>query len=346
MHVRSSALISILFAALVWAASAPTFTNPLLPAGPDPWVAQKDGWYYYMNTTGRNLVVWKTRDMTDLKDAQTKVVWNPPASGPYSKEIWAPEIHFVNGKWYIYFAADAGDNASHRVYAIENASADPLEGDWTFKGKVSDASDHWAIDPTVFDNNGQWYMVWSGWPGDKDGEQDLYIARLSNPWTVSGQRSRISKPQYPWEKVGDIQRPAGSTAPNHVNVNEGPEILKHGGRIFLIYSADGCWTDSYDLGMLKTSPSANLLDAKSWSKFPNPVFTTSASAHAYSPGHNGFFTSPDGKQNWIIYHANPDPGEGCGNHRSPRIQQFTWNDDGTPDFGSPVPIGEALPKPE
>src|SRR5579875_3340563 len=107
MPIRWLAVLSLALAAFVTAATAPTFTNPLLDAGPDPWVTQKDGWYYYMNTTGHDLTVRKTRDMTDLRHAETKIVWTPPASGPYSHDIWAPEIHFVDGKWYIYFAADA-----------------------------------------------------------------------------------------------------------------------------------------------------------------------------------------------------------------------------------------------
>jgi GH43 family beta-xylosidase len=97
--------------------------------------------------------------------------------------------------------------------------------------------------------------------------------------------------------------------------------------------------------MLQTTASANLLDPKSWNKSPQPVFTGSPEAHAYSPGHNGFFLSPDGQQNWILYHANPEPHEGCGGQRSPRAQPFTWNSDGTPNFGRPVPLAEPIPKP-
>src|SRR5690348_13240502 len=104
-----------------FAGSSQTFTNPLLPTGPDPWVIYKDGFYYYMNTTGMNLTIWKTRSIADLKTAEKKVVWRPPASGPYSHEVWAPELHFLDAKWYIYFAADAGTNQTHRVWVIENA---------------------------------------------------------------------------------------------------------------------------------------------------------------------------------------------------------------------------------
>jgi GH43 family beta-xylosidase len=87
-------------------------------------------------------------------------------------------------------------------------------------------------------------------------------------------------------------------------VNEGPEILTHGDKMFLVYSASGCWTEYYALGMLTTSIDSNLLDAASWKKSTQPVFQSSPAAHAYGTGHNSFFKSPDGKEDWILYHAN------------------------------------------
>jgi GH43 family beta-xylosidase len=347
----------VVFAAsvLVWAASASvaqvtpaspscsgapgdTFTNPLLPTGPDPWVVWWKGFYYYSNSSGTNLTLRKTADITDLRNAEKKAVWRPEPGHQWSNELWAPELHRWGNQWYIYFAADAGDNASHRIYVVESDSDDPIEGSWTFKGKVSDSSDKWAIDPTTFELDGEHYLVWSGWEGDQDGEQDLFIAHMSHPWTIDSPRSMISKPTFPWEKHGDLPG-------RHVNVNEGPEVLLHGDKIFIVFSASGCWTDFYALGLIQANVGATLLDAKSWTKLNHPFLSTDPMAGAFGPGHNGFFKSPDGKQDWIIYHANPEPHEGCGNSRSPRIQRFTWNVDGTPDFGTPVPLGQPLEKP-
>ena len=322
-----------------------TFTNPLLATGPDPWVEYHDGFYYYMNTTGTNLTVWKTRNMADLKSAPKKIVWTPPKSGPYSHEIWAPEIHFLEGKWYIYFAADAGTNQTHRIWVIENGSADPLQGEWTFKGKLADPSDKWAIDASVFEDQGKLYFIWSGWEGDINGTQNIYIARLKNPWTVDGKRTRLSIPEYPWEKVGDMPPQLRPDNPPHIDVNEGPEVLKHDGKIFLVYSASACWTDNYALGMLTADSGADLLDSAVWEKSPEPVFQQSPENHVYATGHNSFFKSADGKEDWILYHANSEPNQGCGAHRSPRAQPFTWNADGSPSFGAPVPAGKPIPRP-
>jgi len=321
---------------------AKTFHNPLLSSGPDPWVIADNGFYYYMNSTQSNLTIWKTRDITDLAHAEKKVVWTAPASGPYSKDIWAPELHRFDGKWYVYFAADAGDNESHRIYAIESDSADPLAGTWTFKGKIADATDKWAIDVTAFENRGQKYLLWSGWEGDGDGEQRIYIAHLKDATTIDSERVMLSYPKYPKERVGDLlNRPEMP----HVNVNEGPEILQHGDDIFLVYSGSACWTDYYSLWVVRAKADSNLLDPKSWTKYDHPFFQKDYDAHVFGTGHNGFFKSPDGKEDWIIYHANPETGQGCGNYRSPRIQKFTWNADGTPNFGKPIATDVPLNKP-
>lgn len=321
--------------------AVPTFTNPLLPSGADPYSFYKDGYYYYTHTAQNRLVLWKTRDLSDLKNAEQKTIWTPPRNTRYSKELWAPEILFLRGKWYMYFAADDGNNHNHRMYVLENSAADPMQGEWVFKGKVADPSDKWAIDGDVFEYKGQLYMIWSGWAGDTNGQQNIYIAKMSNPWTIEGERVLISEPEYKWEKYGYLK---GET-PDHVYVNEGPQFLIRNDRIFIVYSASGCWTENYTLGMLTLTNNKNLLDRNNWVKSPEPVFKAAPENGVYAAGHNSFFKSPDGKEDWILYHANPQPGQGCGGHRSPRAQRFTWRKDGTPDFGRPLPTNNALPEP-
>jgi GH43 family beta-xylosidase len=311
------------------------FNNPILSSGADPWSIYKDGFYYYTNTTGNRLEIWKTKNIIDLKSAERKVIWRPPVGMGYSKEIWAPELHFLNDKWYMYFAADDGNNTNHRMYVVENASSDPLKGEWVFKGKVGDDTDRWAIDGTVFNYKKQLYMLWSGWEGEKNGQQNIYIAKMANPWTISGKRQLLSAPEMEWEKVGAFKDP-------YVSVNEGPQILINNDKVFLIYSASGCWTDSYNLGMLTFKGKCDLLDSHSWVKSKDPVFSKSEANGVYAPGHNCFFKSADEKEDWILYHANDTPGQGCGRFRSPRAQRFTWNKDGSPNFGVPLSLKQQL----
>ncbi|UGU15703.1 glycoside hydrolase family 43 protein [Sinomicrobium kalidii] len=309
-----------------------TFTNPILPSGADPYSTYHNGYYYYTHTLGDKLMLWKTRNLADLKNAESKLIWTPPEGTPYSKDIWAPEFHIIDGKWYVYFAADDGDNNNHRMYVLENQSEDPFTGKWEFKGKVSAWPDRWAIDGNVFKYKGTLYMIWSGWEGDTNGQQNIYIARMKNPWTIDGKRVLIAEPTYAWEKQGDLDDAAN---PPHVNVNEGPQYLEHNGKIFIVFSASGCWTDYYALGLLSLE-GEDILDPSSWKKHPEPVFTKSEENSVYAPGHNSFFKSPDGTEDWILYHANANPGDGCGGKRSPRMQKIRWNEDGTPRPGSPV----------
>jgi GH43 family beta-xylosidase len=246
-------------------------------------------------------------------------------------------LHFINNKWYTYYTAGSStDFSTQRTFVLENASDDPRVGTWEDKGKIYDpAADYFAIDGTVFTHNGSNYFIWSGQASGTDKTQRLYIARMSNPWTLETSRTLISSPQFVWETQG--APPA---------VNEGPEILKNpSGKVFLIYSASGCWTDEYSLGMITLKDAGNPLNASDWIKTASPVFMKSAASFAFGPGHNSFFKSADGTEDWIIYHANSAAGQGCADFRNPRMQKFTWKSDGTPNFGEPLNINTAIKKP-
>ncbi len=321
---------------------AQTFTNPLLPVGADPWSIYKDGHYYYTHTLQDSIVIWKTANLANLEKAERKTIFIPDSGKAYSKEIWAPEIHFLNNKWYVYFAADDGRNENHRMYVLENSSLNPIQGEWILKGQVADETNKWAIDGSVFYHNNQLYIVWAGWEGNVNFEQNIYIAKMKNPWTITGERVKISSPLFDWEKHGDLNNEGN---PPHVDVNEGPQILKHKKKTFLIYSASGCWTDYYALGMLTLKQGKSIMKASSWVKSNKPVFKQSLQNQVFAPGHNSFFKSPDGSEDWILYHANPLPNLGCGQNRSPRAQKFTWNKNGTPNFGLPLPTQKKLLNP-
>ncbi|TAE28862.1 MAG: glycosyl hydrolase family 43 [Cytophagales bacterium] len=319
-----------------------TFTNPIKSSGPDPWVWQDGGWYYYMNTTGRDLTLWRTRNIADLATAESKVIYTPPTGTAYSRDLWAPEIHKINGAWYIYVAADSLNNLTHRIWVLENTDADPFAGTWTMKGKLTDPGDHWAIDLTILQHKGKLYASWSGWEGQTNGRQDIYIARLKNPWTMRGDRVKIAQPQYGWELHGKTPEAWHKTEPREVLVNEGPEFLQNGRKTFIVYSANACWLD-YCLGLLEHT-GGSMLKARNWRKHPQPVFTQSPENKVWAPGHGGFFTTNNGATNWMIYHANPSETDGCGNKRAPHMQTFSWNPDGTPNFGKPIPkVSTAMP---
>jgi GH43 family beta-xylosidase len=317
--------------------AANTFTNPVFNVGPDPWVFQKDDNYYVTYTTGRNLKLIKTKKMSTLNStaATSRVVWNPPASGMNSAEIWAPELHEINGTWYIYYAGSDGNNVNHRMWVVSNDSADPLIGTWTDEGEIELPDDKWAIDGSPVRIDGQWYFAWSGWEGDINVAQNIYLAKMDSPTEVSGERSLLIRPEADWETNG-----------TNPTVTEGPQFITHEGRQFLFYSAGGCWRDGYSIGALVLETGTDPLVAANWSRLPsNPLFTSNRSGGAYGPGHNSFFKSPDGTEDWILYHANRNPGDGCGDLRSIRMQPFTWSAEGIPQLGTPAAVGQLLEVP-
>jgi GH43 family beta-xylosidase len=309
-----------------------TFTNPLLPSGADPWVLYKDGYYYYTHTVGNKINLWKTPDLHKLKDVSPITVWTPPSAGPNSKSIWAPELHFFDGKWYLYYTATDVNNdgdASRYVFVLENDSPDPLTKKWTDKGKMN--TQYSGLDGSIFEHQGIRYFMYSAYVGP---QSVLVISKMKNPWTLTEQQTMIAKPDKTWEKFGGRQ------------ILEGPQFLKHRGeKLFIVYSASACWADEYSLGMLTADATSDLLKPSSWKKSEQPVFRQSPENNVYAPGHNSFFKSPDGKQHWILYHANSGPGQGCDHRRSPRMQPFSWRKDGTPDFGIPVKTDMKQPIP-
>jgi len=303
--------------------------NPLLPSGADPWAIYQNGFYYYTHTVGNKLVLWKTKELQKLKSAEVKTVWTPPPAGPNSRDIWAPELHFLDNKWYLYYTATdkqkPGDDTRY-IFVLENTAADPLSGTWTDKGKLN--TNYSGLDGSVFEHKGKRYFLYSAYVGS---QSRLFIAGMLNPWTLQEDQVQIAAPTYSWEDQGGRQ------------ILEGPQFLRgKKKKIFIVYSAGACWSDNYALGMLTASAKSNLLNPASWQKSPEPVFKQSPENNVYAPGHNSFFKSADGKEDWILYHANSKPEQGCGSKRSPRAQKFTWKKDGTPDFGKPVPTGLSL----
>ena len=328
---------------------AATYTNPLLPVGPDPWAIWHGDQYYYMHTLKDSLVLWKTKDVTDLKNAVCKTIW-VPTDPSNSSNLWAPEIQNINGKWYVHYAADDGNTDNHQLYVLENVNADPFEGEFVMKGRIStDPDNNWAIDGSLFEHRGEWYMVWSGWQTRRvDTEtQCIYIARMANPWTLGSERVLISKPELEWERHWINEE--GWTPDYTVYVNEGPQPFKSpkGKYIHMVYSASGVWTPHYALGLLTANVDDDLLDPKSWKKSPKSVFKQAPENGVFGTGHNSFFKSPDGTEDYILYHARDTQVDspGKGDTRSPRAQKINWDENDYPIFGKPLPTTTELPKP-
>ncbi|GGY67112.1 glycoside hydrolase family 43 protein [Pseudoduganella albidiflava] len=330
MPYRSLPLIAALVFALP-AGAAPVFDNPLVPQRADPHVTLQADGYYYLTATAPEydrIEVRRARDLNGIGKGESKVVWRSHATGPMSRNIWAPEMHRIDGKWYIYFTAGRDDAPLDiRLYVLENDAANPLEGTWQERGQLKTGWEVFALDATTFALDGRRYLLWTQRPPTADKHMTaVYIAEMDTPLSIKGPATLLTTPEYAWEKV-------------KFDVNEAPAVLVKNGRVFVTYSASA--TDAnYALGMLTADAGANLLDAASWTKSPRPVFASSKAAGQYGPGHNSFTTTPDGKTDILVYHARGYehiPGDSLNDpNRHTRAQAIAWRADGTPDFGEPV----------
>jgi GH43 family beta-xylosidase len=310
-------------------ATRPTFTNPVVRSvdAPDPWVIRKDGFYYFTATLEPDggIWVWRSRTLTGLDAGEKVKVWAAPKTGPMSRRIWAPELHFLDGRWYVYFTASDGQEKNHRHFVLRAETDDPL-GAYEALGRVDDL-EAFAIDASVLrmPDGRLYWMVSTG---------KLEIGPMTDPASADmSRRVVLAEATHPWER-GWL---------------EAPQALVRDGRVFVVYSAGHSATPHYVLGLLEYT-GGDVLDPKNWRKHHAPVFTpyVGADGSVFTTGHNCFTTSPDGTEDWLVYHGKDwradDAGHGF-RGRKTRVQPFTWNPDGTPNFGRPIPSSVPIPVP-
>ncbi|MBK1878356.1 glycoside hydrolase family 43 protein [Pelagicoccus mobilis] len=308
--------------------------QPLIEQRADPHILRgPDGYYYFSASVPEydRLELRRAKTIRGLADAEKVTVWTKPSKGPYSELIWAPEIHFVNGVWYIYFAAAPSreikdDLFQHRMYVAHTNAVNPLEGKWIGPIRVDSGIDTFCLDATVFEHRQELYYVWAQKERGIEGNSNLYIAKMESPYVLASEPVRLSIPEYEWEVRGFW-------------VNEGPSVLKRNSRIFLSYSASAT-DENYAMGLLYADECSDLLDSKSWTKSKTPVLCSDLESNHFGPGHNSFTVSENGEDDLLVYHAREyteivgdplwDP------NRHTFVKKLAWDEDGMPLFTGAV----------
>jgi len=313
----------------------PRIVNPLVRQRADAQVFRhSDGWYYMTGSVPEydRLVLRRSRTIAGLATAQERVLWRHLPSGPLSGFIWAPEMHKVDGRWVMYFAAGPSGGGEDvfriRTHAIACDGDDPMTGQWHVLGQFRMAWDSFNLDSTSFVHRGTRYFAWAQREDGIDTNSNLYIAPMASALTLAAKPSRLSIPTLDWEIRG-------------FKVNEAPAVLARNGHLFMTYSASA--TDArYCMGMLSVRDDADIMDPAAWTKSQHPVFQSSPKNKVWGPGHNSFTVDERGRD-MLVYHGRDyetivgdplfDP------NRHTRVQPFRYDGDGTPLFGEPVANG-------
>lgn len=320
------------------------YADPFIMERADPYIVKgEDGFYYftasYPATSPHQgydrIILRRSKTVSGLAKAEENVIWSAHTSGIMAKHIWAPEMHFIGGKWYLFFAAGNSDNVWHiRPYVLE-CSGDPYNpSNWIEKGAFqasegdTSAFQSFSLDMTYFECNGKHYVVWA----EIIETSNLYIAQINpeEPWKLITKATLISKPEYDWEKVVH-------------NVNEGPSILFHEDKIYIFYSASGTGSE-YCMGRLAALMEADLLDPSVWTKCEVPVLQTKDLQNQSGPGHNSFVIDEHGIL-LLVYHARPSAHDhgACDTYnreslydpcRHTRLKRVHFSSDGTPILNS------------
>lgn len=307
------------------------FNEPWILQRADPYILRHtDGQYYFTATVPEydRLVLRRSSTLAGLANAPETEIWHKHESGVQSEHIWAPELHFLDGKWYIYYSAsDKDDIWALRPYVLVCEDRDPVTGRWTELGKMKRADEDpfsfedFSLDATVFENHGKRYYVWAEKVGTGKKISNLYIAEMERPDKLRTVQVLLTGPDYDWERVGFW-------------VNEGPAAIKRDGKIFLTYSASETGID-YCVGMLSIDENEDLLDPRKWKKERYPVLKTDASLQIYGPGHNSFTVDEEGND-IMVYHARTEAeitGDPLYNpNRHTQLMKVQWSEDGRPVF--------------
>lgn len=293
-----------------------SFGNPIIPNSAkgntwDPYVLRYGGCYYHCYSNAQGVYVTRSETLWDIGKGETIQVYDCTKEGALC-EWFAPELHHINGKWYIYASPDYG-GWMHTMTVLVGEGDTPMCL-YRNGGAIGGLEGKWTIDGTVMIHQGQLYFIWSDCSA-------LYLAQMSDPCRITGEIITLSRPEYPFEtKIGPVI--------------EGPALLYRNGKIHIVYSANDSKYDEYCLGLLTFDGGQDIMDASHWIKTDHAVFEKTDKI--FGPGHCSFTTvTENGREvDYIVYHANLVSGSGWSG-RNVFIQPFDWNEHDLPVFGKP-----------
>lgn len=281
------------------------YENPFIPQRADPYIVKgEDGFYYFTASfpafeNAENgydrIILRKSETVAGLQTAQEFTVWKAHESGKMSRHIWAPEMHLIGNKWYIFFAAGEKEDVwKIRPFVLRCKGSDPINDAWEELGQMQATKDDkmsfnsFSLDMTYFEHHGKHFVIWA----QIEGNSSLFMAQINpeEPNKLISLPVLLTKPEYDWECV------------RH-KVNEGASVIKTDDKIYVFFSASGTGAE-YCIGVLYADINADITDKSSWTKKDSPILSTSSLKDEAGPGHNCFVKDENGEL-LLVYHSRP-----------------------------------------
>lgn len=260
----------------------------------DPSVVKTPAGGYILAHTGANLTIKTSSDRTAWRNAGSVfpggASWTLPYTGG-SNVLWAPDISYHNGQYYLYYAASTFGSRHSAIFLATSATG--ASGSWTDRGLVIDtttASNYNAIDPNlVIDDQGRWWLSFGSFG------TGIKLIRLD---PATGKRADTTL-------LGVAQRSGSSTA------IEAPYIFRHGAFYYLWVSFDLCcqgasstYRTMVGRSSSVTGPYVDRNGAAMTAGGATQVLAGHGSIHG--PGHEAVLADNDG--DILIYHWYADNG--------------------------------------
>lgn len=303
-----------------------TATYPI-PAH-DPVMA-KQGDTYYVFTTGRGITIWSSKDKVTWKREKpvfdTAPPWAVAAVPTFKNHIWAPDISFHNGQYYLFYSVSAFGKNTSCIGLATNKTLNPKDPayKWEDQGLIVQSvpgRDNWnAIDPNLqVDEQGRpWLSFGSFWDGIK-------LVRLKDD------RTGIAQPQE-WYTLASRKR---SDQADDKKAGDGaieaPFIFRKGNYYYLFVSFDYCCrgaSSTYNIRVGRsdklTGPYVDREGKKLITGGGTPVLQGDKDWHGV--GHNSAYTF-DGTD-YLVYHGY-DAADG--GKSKLLIRKLSWESEGWP----------------
>ena len=278
------------------------YTNPIHDGYlGDPFVLEHNGEYHAYGTVplGKlSIPVMHSRDLTAWRPLGDALALGDDAF----EALWAPEVAYDNGVFYMYYSAGGAEGQGHRLRV---ATASHPAGPFEDSGEILTPDEPFAIDAHPFRDgrDGEWYLYYCRDFLEPDGEDrvgtGIVVDRLVGMTRLAGERRTVVRPHAEWQLFERQRHWYGRVWDWYTA--EGPFVREHGGRYYCFYSG-GAWKEpNYGVGYVVADDPVGPFVREPGAEGPEILRTRPG--RVIGPGHASIARAPDRSSDYLVYHA-------------------------------------------